>query len=357
MHLRFLQTAPPQAEFLMGRNAWWILAFLATSALVCLAVVAVLRSREAPSDLDALRGLGGQATTLTLDPPDDLNFAGELVPTRDEEVGERVDQELIKNIHLHSATFMNIKRAGRWKKLMTTILLNHGVPADFFYLCVAESHLTNASSPMGAKGFWQFIEATAKNYGLEISEQVDERLDPIKSTVAAARYLKDAYEVFGNWTLVAASYNMGIGGLQSQLERQGVDNYYDLYLNRETSAYVFRVLAIKSILEDPVRYGFLVRDNQLYKPLQFRTVVVEQTIPDLIAFAKAQGTTYKMLKVMNPWLLTDRLDVESGPGKRKYEIHIPVEGSTQPGMGELMPRKPGEKAAPDSTFAGPDDTE
>lgn len=308
--------------------------------VVALIVTGLLLSAGKNGPHPALRGLGQQATTISLDPPEDINFAGEPVPIRDFEVRERLETELIRNIYLHSSTIMNIKRAARWQAEMTSILAKNNIPKDFFYLCIAESHLTNATSPMGAKGFWQFIEATGKNYGLEISDQVDERYDPIKSTHAACKYLKDAYKVFGNWTLVAASYNMGIGGVQGQLKKQKVNNYYDLYLNRETSAYVFRVLALKTILERPEQYGFILKPEQLYKPLRYRVVKVDTTITDLVEFALQQGTTYKMLKVMNPWILGDQLKVPTGEAKRTYQLHIPLVGADPSGMSELTPRPP-----------------
>lgn len=287
-----------------------------------------------------IKGLSSQATTISLDPPINLSFAGEIVPMRDFEVKERMEQELIKYEFLHSATIMNIKRAARWQPEMTKILRREGVPEDFFYLCVGESHLSNATSPMGAKGFWQFLKETAKNYGLEVSEQVDERLDPIKSTEAACKYLKDAHKIFKNWTLVAASYNMGMGGLKKQLERQRVNNYYDLYLNRETSAYVFRIMAIKCILEDPTKYGFAMSKNQLYPPLRFNVVMVDTTINDLVGFALSQGTTYKMVKVLNPWILNDKLVVpraKEGQVQKSYRIAIPRGDTNEELASELTP--------------------
>jgi membrane-bound lytic murein transglycosylase D len=322
---------------------------------VALFSIAVLFLVGAENLNPALRGMGSGASTVSLDPPEDLNFAGEPVPLRDLEVKERLETELIKNIYLHSVTFMNIKRASRWRNEMTAILAKQGIPEDFFYLCIAESHLVNATSPMGAKGFWQFMEATGKAYGLEINEQVDERYDPVKSTYAAAKYLKDAYRAFGNWTLVAASYNMGIGGVQAQLKKQRVKSYYDLYLNRETSAYVFRVLAIKSILERPENYGFILRPDQLYKPLRYKVVKVDSTINDIVGFALQQGTTYKMLKVMNPWILGDQIKNGVGDAKKTYEIHIPVDG-VQDGLSELTPRGPGSDSISDSLLRIPPPT-
>ncbi|MEM6269460.1 MAG: lytic transglycosylase domain-containing protein [Bacteroidota bacterium] len=281
---------------------------------------------------DRLKGLSTQATTVSLDPPNDMNFAGEIVPLRDFDVKERMDKELIRYIYYHSATIMNIKRAARWKPEISSILKKQGIPEDFFYLAVAESHLTNATSPVGAKGFWQFMPATAKMYGLEVSKQVDERYDPIKSTYAACDYLKDAHRMFRNWTLVAASYNMGMGGVKKQLTRQKVDNYYDLYLNRETAAYVFRILALKTILENPEAYGFKLRKEQLYRPLRYKIVKVDSTIDDLVTWALDHGTTYKMLKVLNPWLLKDKIAVAPAPegeSPKVYAIKVPRDASLE----------------------------
>lgn len=306
-------------------------------------------STGTPANTDQLKNLSSNATTISLDPPDDLNFAGEIVPLHDFDVQERLDKELIRYIYYHSATIMNIKRAARWKPEMTKILENHDVPTDFFYLCVAESHLTNAISPAGAKGFWQFMKGTGISYGLEVSKQVDQRYDPIKSTIAACKYLNDAYRKFGNWTLVAASYNMGMGGVQKQLDRQKVSNYYDLYLNAETAAYVFRILAIKTVLENPGAYGFEIPEEQLYSPLRYRVVKVDTTIPDLITFAQEHGTTYKMLKVMNPWLLSDELVVS--PGK-KYGIKIPRSAKVPKAAEDMIPGSDPN----DSTGVAPVDT-
>ena len=274
----------------------------------------------------ALKNLSTQATTISLDPPNDLNFAGEIVPLRDFDIQERLDNELIRYIYYHSATIMNIKRAARWRGQIEKILKREGVPEDFFYLCIAESHLSNATSPVGAKGFWQFMEATARSYNLEVTDQVDERYDPIKATEAACKYLKDAHRMFKNWTLVAASYNMGMGGLKKQLDKQRVESYYDLYLNAETAAYVFRILAIKTVLENPEQYGFELNKQQLYAPLSYRTVEVDTTIHDLVAFAQQHNTTYKVLRVLNPWILKDNLVVPKptdGNPAKVYRIAIP----------------------------------
>lgn len=324
-----------------------IIYFLAPVLLLIGGIIFV--GSSGANDHENLKGLTSHATTISLDPPNDLNFAGEIVPLHDFDVQERLDKELIRYIYYHSATIMNIKRAARWQPEMTRILRSNGVPEDFFYLCVAESHLTNATSPAGAKGFWQFMKGTADGYGLEVSSQVDERYDPIKSTYAACKYLKDAHRKFKNWTLVAASYNMGMGGVQKQLDRQKVDSYYDLYLNQETAAYVFRILAIKTVLENPESYGFKIRKEQMYSPLRYKTVTVESDIEDMVAFAQEHGTTYKMLKVMNPWILGDELAVgrDSEGNPKSYKIQIPREAKGETaGADDLIP----ENVAPDSTM-------
>ena len=259
-------------------------------------------------------------TTLNLSAPAGLNFSGDRTPVQDFDVQERFEKELVRNVYYHSSTIMTLKRANRYKDKITKILRQQGVPEDFFYLAVAESHLTNAISPAGAKGFWQFMRSAGTQFGLTINKNVDERYHPIKATYAACRYLKAAHKKFGNWTLVAASYNMGMAGVQNALDKQKVDNYYDLYLNQETAAYVFRILALKTILENPERYGFNLSNNMLYHPIRTKSIKVDSSIGDLVEFAKANETTYKMLKVMNPWLREEGLTVAPGSS---FSIEIP----------------------------------
>ena len=269
---------------------------------------------------DRLSKMGENLNTFSLLPPPNLNFAGETVPLEEEEVRERFDQELIRNVYYHSSTIMTMKRLGRWREPITRILKENKIPEDFIYLCVAESQLTNANSWRGARGFWQFIEETGKNFGLEINNQVDQRYDPIRSTHAACRYLKSAHSKFGNWTLVAASYNMGMNGVEMALTKQKMKSYYDLHLNRETSAYLFRILALKAVIENQGMYGFEVGEADMYPPLKFKIVKVKANITDLVQFALDNGTNYKMLKAFNPWLLKDELIVAKG---KEYRIKIP----------------------------------
>ncbi|MCK6616922.1 MAG: transglycosylase SLT domain-containing protein [Cyclobacteriaceae bacterium] len=259
---------------------------------------------------------------VSYDLPAFLSFAGEPVPLEIPDVLERLDRELQINIYLHSSTIFLMKRANRWLPQMQEILRKHNIPDDFKYLPLIESGLLNDTSPKEAVGYWQILKSSGRELGLEIEKEVDERYDPLKSTEAACKYLNNAYRKFGNWTLVAASYNRGIAGVGRALENQQVDNFYDLHLVDETSRYVFRIIAIKEIIENPARYGFNVNPKHLYQPEKLRYVEVTQTIPDLVKFAKQQGVNYKLLKRHNPWLRDDRLTVRRG---KTYSIALPAE--------------------------------
>ncbi len=251
------------------------------------------------------------------------DFCGERVPLEIIDVRERLDREMMVNINLHSATSLIIKRANRHFADIEPILKRNGIPNDFKYLCVIESALTNATSSAGAKGFWQFMPETAKEYNLEVSSTVDERYDVIKATEAACVYLKRAYAKFGNWTLVAAAYNRGMAGVERQQIAQGVTDYYDLFLNEETSRYVFRILALKEIMNNADKYGYVFSKDELYQPVKTKTVAVNSNIDDLQKWALEQGINYKLLKLYNPWLIDTSLIVN---GSKSYNIQIPTEG-------------------------------
>lgn len=252
-----------------------------------------------------------------------IDFAGERVPLEIIDVQERLDRELVVNINLHSSTTLIIKRANKYFQDIEPILKRNGIPDDFKYLCVIESGLTNATSPAGAKGFWQFMPETAREYHLEVSTTVDERLDVIKATEAACNYLKKAYTKFGNWTAVAAAYNRGMAGIERQQIAQGVTDYYDMFLNEETSRYVFRILALKEIMNNPDKYGYVFSKNELYQPVKTKTVTVNNNIDNLQTWALEQGINYKLLKLYNPWLIDTSLIIN---GSKSYNIQIPTEG-------------------------------
>jgi hypothetical protein len=252
-----------------------------------------------------------------------MDFAGEEVPTYMADVQERLDKEMITNMNYHTNTTLVLKRANKVFPVLEPILAKYGIPDDFKYLAVIESSLVNAVSPAGARGVWQFMPLTAKEKGMEVSDQVDERYHLEKATEAACKYFLSAKEKFGSWTLAAASYNGGIGGIKSKMEEQQVDNYYDLLLTEETSRYVFRILALKEIMKNAANYGFSIPKEALYYPIATKKIVVDSTITNLAQFAKSQGVNYKILKLHNPWLRDKMLLNASG---KKYEIEIPTTG-------------------------------
>jgi hypothetical protein len=257
---------------------------------------------------------------VSLDVPESIDFAGEPVPMDIPDVRERLDKELQINTYFHSNTIFLIKRANRWLPQIEKILKKHGVPDDFKYLPLIESNLLNDISPKNAVGYWQILKASGKEYGLEITDEVDERYDPLKATEAACKYLNQGYRKFGNWTLVAASYNRGMGGIERAIENQEVKSYYDLFLNEETSRYVFRLLAIKEIVENPLKYGFKINPKHLFQEEPLKYVEVNETIKDLVTFARQHNTNYKLIKRHNPWLRDDKLTVKKN---RQYQIAIP----------------------------------
>ncbi|GAB3165691.1 lytic transglycosylase domain-containing protein [Telluribacter humicola] len=233
--------------------------------------------------------------------PQQLSFAGETVPLTDPIVRDRLERELIKNVYRHSGTLTALKRVQRYREPITSILTKNQIPADFLYLAVAESELSPiAESPRAAVGFWQFLEPVAKEYGLEVNKYVDERRHLERSTEAASRYLSRLYRTFGSWTLSAAAYNGGPTTVTNNLKGQQVSSYYDLYLTPETYDYLFRILALKLILENPERYGFSVPEPEYTAPTQ--EIEVRQDL-NLIELARQYNMTYNQLKYFNPWLL------------------------------------------------------
>jgi len=258
--------------------------------------------------------------------PEEMDFCGEKVPLNVLDVFERMERELLVNVHWSSATILYLKRANRWFPIIESILGKNKIPNDFKYLAVIESGLTNAVSPAGAVGFWQFMAPAAKKYGLDVTKEIDERYHIEKSTEAACKYLKEAYSKYGNWTMAAASYNYGINGIDKQMERQLSNNYYSLYLVEETSRFIFRLLAIKEIFKDPPKYGFQLNEDELYPPIETRTITVKTAIKDLAIFAKRHGVNYKVLKIFNPWLRNNFLPNKN---KKTYDIVIPKESEIQ----------------------------
>jgi len=257
--------------------------------------------------------------------PDKLDFCGEAVPLHDFEVRERIDREFLVNTYWPAQTILLAKRSGRWFPLMEPILKRYGIPDDFKYLALVESGLTTGVSPKGAAGYWQFIPETASAFGLEVNDEVDERYHVQRSTEAACRFFKQAYQTLGSWTLAAAAFNYGISGIKRQLARQGANTYYDLVLNEETARYLFRLLAIREILKNPDDYGYTIRKRDLYPFIPLKTVEIDSSIADFALFARKWKVNYKVLKYFNAWLRTEKL---SNPDKRKYYVLLPDTNST-----------------------------
>lgn len=255
--------------------------------------------------------------------PENLDFAGEPVPLDDPDIYERMDRELLVNTYWQSNALLLIKRANKFFPIIEPILKEYGVPDDLKYVAVIESSLTQAVSPARATGFWQLMEGTGRDYKLEINSNVDERYHIEKSTRAACEYFLKSKEKFGSWTTAAAAYNAGNAGIQRQLDRQEVDEYYELLLGEETGRYVFRILALKEIMQNPRKYGFNFSEDQLYEHIPTYKVKVDTPVTDFPKFAREHGINYKILKIHNPWLREVHLNNSS---RKEYFIEIPEKG-------------------------------
>lgn len=257
--------------------------------------------------------------------PENLELAGERVPIENPDIRERMDRELLVNTYWQSNGLLLMKRANKYFPILEPLLEKYGIPDDFKYLAVAESALlVDNPSSARASGLWHFLRKTAreKKFGLEVNKNVDERYHIEKSTKAAARYLKDAKKKFGSWTLAAASYNAGMGRISKRLKTQQVNNYYDALLPDETERYIFRIIAIKEIMTNPEKYGFIYDQEDLYTYPQTYEVEVDTAITNIANFAKNYGITYKQLKLVNPWLRENKLNNKS---RKLYKIKIPVQ--------------------------------
>jgi len=304
---------------------------LAIVGLVCLSGLFIFAVQKAPSDdsLDSKSKLINDYNVYAISIPDHLDFAGEAVPLNDPDVYERMDRELLVNTYWQSNGLLMFKRAEKYFPVIEPILKKNGIPDDFKYLAVIESGLINVVSPAGARGVWQIMPATAKENGLEVNDNVDERYNLEKSTEVACKYLLKSKESLGSWTLAAAAYNAGNSGISKRLEEQQVSNYYDLLLGEETGRYLFRIIALKEILKNPEKYGYNFTKEDLYKDIPTYTVKVDTAVTDFTAFAKSFGINYKILKIHNPWLREPQLNNKT---RKVYKIEIPKEGyySTKP---------------------------
>jgi hypothetical protein len=290
--------------------------------IICLALLIFLSSsfKSQSDEQNSQKHPLSDYNVYALPLPKTLDFSGESMPLIKQDVKERMDRELLVNTYWQSNGFLLLKRAHKYFPIIEPILEAYGVPDDFKYLALIESGLQNVTSTAGAKGFWQIMKSTAKEYGLEVNANVDERYNLILSTKVACEYLLKAKQRFGSWTLAAASYNAGMNGIASELERQSVDNYYDMLLGQETGRYVFRIVALKEITNNAKKYGFNYTDDDLYNYPPTFSVEVDTAVSDFVQFAEGFGINYKQLKIHNPWLRETFLNNKS---RKKYNIEIP----------------------------------
>ena len=293
-----------------------IISLLSISIITIIFYNAILKTAPNP-ELQTHKGYKIKALKL----PSGLNLAGERVPVEINDVKERMERELLVNTYWQSNGILLLKRANRYFPILEPLLAKYNLPDDFKFLALAESGFTDETSSVGAAGIWHFMRTTGKEYGLEINDNVDERYNIEKSTKVAAEYLIKAKEKLGSWTLAAAAYNAGNRGVSRRLEAQEVSSYYDVKLPDETERYIFRILALKEIITNPKKYGFVFDKEDLYTVKETRLVKVDTTISNLTLFAKEFGMNYKELKIHNPWLREHKLNNKS---RRLYEIKIPL---------------------------------
>ena len=276
---------------------------------------------EKIGDIIHQREFNSYFRSFTLTTPDSIHFAGELAPLYAPDIWERYDKEIHKNVYWQSNTLFYFKRANKFFPIIEPILEKNNIPNDFKYLAIIESGLENVVSPAGASGFWQFMKGTAKDRGMEVNSEVDERYNLEISTQKACEYLNEAFEKFGSWTMAAASYNVGMNGIERRSNEQNSNNYYDLHLPTETSRYIFRLLAIKEIFENKSKYGFVLRKSDMYEYPNTKKIEISKSNINLTNLADSLGVNYKILKQYNPWLRDNKLTNKSS---KTYTITIPV---------------------------------
>ncbi|MGA1380251.1 MAG: lytic transglycosylase domain-containing protein [Schleiferiaceae bacterium] len=292
--------------------------WMAALALVSLGALVASRSDAV---LDALGRVAATNETVPVPLPHHLEVFGEPVPLSESDIAECLSRELHANTYWHSNTLLMLQRRPRWEARVRTWLREEGVPGDFVYLLAAESGFQpTAFSPSGAAGLWQFMPATAKEHGLRVDGQIDERYHAEKSTRAAAKYLKRAKEQTGSWFLAAAAYNMGLTGVLRQMDRQGERDYFRMTWNEETGRYAFRIAAMKLILEHPEHYGFQVRAEELWREEPGRRVAIDSSVAHWGRWAQREGTYYRELKRRNPWL---RESYFENPDSARIELELP----------------------------------
>jgi len=304
------------------RSRVFLFSILGLLALVALPALYLQYSVPDKEDLSFKEKFNRDYKIYAINLPANLVFLDEHVPLKQFNVAERLDREMLVNTYWQSQTLLFFKRSQKWFPVIEPILKEEGLPEDFKYLAVIESGLQDIISPSGAAGFWQIMKGTGKELGLEINNYVDERYHLEKATRAACQYLKEAHEKYGSWTIAAASYNMGMNGMDRRLTEQQVSSYFDLHLNSETARYVYRMMAVKLILENPNDFGFNFRDKDLYKNIPTQELSVDSGITDLADFALSNGISIHLLKTLNPWLRSDHL---ANTSNKNYIIRVPTE--------------------------------
>jgi membrane-bound lytic murein transglycosylase D len=253
--------------------------------------------------------------------PDTLLFAGDTIPLQEPEIRERLERELRINQYWQASTIQWLRRSQRWFPLFDSLLTLHGLPCDLRYLVAIESGFENVSSHRGAAGFWQLMEPTALEFGLIINNEIDERLDPEKSGIAACRQLQRGYAEFKSWPATAVSYNIGVNGLKSVMQAQHTNSFFDLIINQESARYLFRILAAKLILENPEKYGY--ERLEPFPAYQWKNLRVTDSIPDLPWWCRKRGISYKCFRILNPWI--KGLSLHLPAGKQHIEVRIPLD--------------------------------
>ena len=296
-------------------------AITATVTAAILAGSHLLLSNEAS---DGINRPASQIPYCVVSPgiPTSVEFAGEKITLTRHDRRERIDREILAFTYSHTNTLLQIKRANRLFPIVEPILQECGIPDDFKYLMIIESNGDiHARSTVGAAGLWQFMEKTGKEYGLEVNNYVDERYHIEKSTRAACEYLKKSYEKFGNWMSVAASYNAGISNISRRTESQREDNAINMALPAETSRYIFRLLAAKTIFGNPSSYGFILKRQDLYPALPVKEIATVDTAAiEWADIAKKHSLTFIQLREANPWIRSGKLPNER---RKSYRVTIP----------------------------------
>jgi hypothetical protein len=295
---------------------------------LCIVTLFINGIQKSPNERTEVKAQEKEGTKIpynvyALEVPSKLDFAGEQVPLQEPNVYERIDRELLVNTYWQSNGLLLFKRAHKYFPIIEPILKAEGIPDDFKYLAVIESGLQNVKSPAGASGFWQIMKLTAREYGLEVNPNVDERYHLEKATKVACQYLKEAKQRLGSWTNAAAAYNAGNAGISRRLKAQKVNSYYDLLLGQETGRYLFRIIAVKEIMSHPETYGFNFKTTDLYNTIPTKPINVDFAIADLAEFAKQNNINYKILKIHNPWLRESKLNNKS---RKLYSISLPETG-------------------------------